>query len=798
MANKISGRILRRNFALMFVLAMAGCAVEQGTLPRALYRTSESANSDAVAQNASTAKAPLSVSATPAPPAPKRLTTIAPSPKEAASKETADITLSFDQLPLPSFIQATFGTILKKNYSVDPAVAARTDLVTLRTGTKQTPSEVFATAQMLLKTYGIAVTELGGFYRIAPDTNQSAYEPEIRRGRAQPEVPLPLRPVFNLVELTSVKSGDVVNLLTAMFGQRVHTLEDKSRNAILISGQSPDVTAALEAIQVLDQPLMRGRHSRRMAPQNLNADELSKKLMEVLTAEGYSVSNTPGASTPIVLISVPTSNSLLAFATDNAVLDHVVAWAQNLDTSDNSDRRTGGYFTYAVKYTDAQELAVTMGDILSSTQSSTGAGNSATGAAGATGATGASNATTSHQSSKIVVNAETNTLIFVSSPEQYAQLLSILKELDQPSKSALIEVTVAEVDLTDTNSLGVQWALNGGIVSTSTSSSTGTATTPTTGVTSAGSSASLNSTGGLTVNYLSGTGKVAATISALSAITKVTVLSTPRVMVRNGQSASITVGDQVPIITSQLSNANTQVSGTTGGILQTIQYLPTGVILKVKPVIHSGNRVELDVSQEVSSAASTTTGVSTSPTISTRKVDTKLSIRDGATVLLGGLMSNTDTKGDSGIPFLKDIPGLGQLFRTNTDQSVKQELIVLITPYIIDDDLVAEQVTKTFRDQLGPWAQNQPGEPPKPKIVLPASAKQEQPVNGSAKDEAPPMPPAVEPEAAESDLAPTEAPIVNPAPPPVPTGKQVVDPKLLEELRKAAASQSGSTKNAPN
>ena len=114
------------------------------------------------------------------------------------------------------------------------------------------------------------------------------------------------------------------------------------------------------------------------------------------------------------------------------------------------------------------------------------------------------------------------------------------------------------------------------------------------------------------------------------------------------------------------------------------------------------------------------------------------------------------------------------------------------------DDLVAEQVTKTFRDQLGPWAQNQPGEPPKPKIVLPASAKQEQPVNGSAKDEAPPMPPAVEPEAAESDLAPTEAPIVNPAPPPVPTGKQVVDPKLLEELRKAAASQSGSTKNAPN
>lgn len=756
--------------AMLIALVLAGCAAEKGMVPRALYSTSDTVSNNGSKVGAEPQRNDLSVTVPPAPPPAVRLSTVKKSP-ESAKAENSDITLSFDQIPLPSFIQVTFGTILKKNYSVDPQVATRTDLVTLRTGSAQTPTQVLATATMLLKTYGIAVTELGGFYRIAPDKDQSAYSPEIRRGRAQPDVPLPLRPVFNLVELTAVKTGDVVNLLRTIFGTKLNILDDTSINAILISGQSNDVTAALEAIQVLDQPMMRGRSSRRIVPNSLSVDELSKKLLEVLSAEGYAVTTniSSGLVTPIILIPAPTSNSLLAFAADKAVLNHIVDWARQLDTADNNGRRSGNYFTYPVKFGDAQNLAKTMQDILSS---------SASGAV-------ATGATVAHSPSKIVVDASSNTLIFVSSQDQYLQLLDILKELDQPSKSALIEVTVAEVDITDSNSLGVAWALNGG--TSGSGSSIGT--------TLAGTSATLGGTGGLVVNYLSGSGKVAATLSALAALTHVSVLSTPRIMARNGETATIEVGAQVPIVTSQLSNANTQVAGSTGttaGVLQTIQYLPTGVILKVKPIIHSGNRVELDVSQEVSSANPTSTGVSSSPTIATKKVDTKLSIRDGATVLLGGLMSTSDTKNDSGIPLLKDIPGLGQLFRTNSDQIIKTELIVLITPYIIDDDRVAEQVTTAFRDQLGPWAQTAPGEPPKPKIVQPhADVSVQAPVkiaapqieNPAATPEAA-MPDPVEPEA----VAPVQNTIATPPPPLLPpvSGKPI-DPAILEELRKAAA-----------
>ena len=706
----------------------------------------------------------------------------------AEPKGPATTTLMFDQLPLPNFIQVVFGSILKKNFSVDPAVGTRADLVTLRTGAPQTMDEVLNTATMLLKSYGVSVTEMGGFYRIAPDNNASAYSPELRRGRAQPEVPLPLRPVFNLVEMGAVRAADVSVWLKAMFGARLNIQDDSNRNALLISGQAVDITAALEAIQVLDQPLMRGRSSRLLTPNSMGAEELSRRLTELLAAEGYFAGNAT-ANLPVSFVPIPASNSLVVFAVDPAVLDHVIAWAKKLDALGNDTRKSGRFFSYAVKYADAQSLAKTMQDLMSNsgttTQSSTVL---------APGMRVIGDAPVVRPPGRIVVNAATNTLIFTSTAEEYTELLAILKEIDQPAKSALIEVTVAEVRVTDKNQLGVEWGLpastiDGRVVTGGTLGGLG------------------QGTGGFTLNFLNNAGVVRANLNALASTNRANILSTPRVMARNGETATIQVGQEVPIITSQQSAATIAVGAATG-ILQTIQYRNTGVILKVKPVIFAGNRIELDVSQEVSSAAETKTGVTSSPTISSRKLDTKLSIRDGATVLLGGLMSRTEGKGDTGIPFLKDIPLAGQLFRTNTASNDKTELIVLITPYVIDDDLVAEQVTQAFRNQLGGWAQ--PGSGPAPVAstpVVPQSSRPALPISlgnkplvedGSIKpSDAKPVE-AAERSANEPKLPRTETgaaelpplPVGDLAPkmpvlPQLPPGQIITDPQLLEELRKA-------------
>ncbi|GAB3259983.1 type II secretion system protein D [Chitinimonas naiadis] len=632
------------------------------------------------------------VSRTPLPPAPAKLTNEKVSPVAPATNQVADITLAFDQIPLPTLIQLVYGSALKKNYSVDPQVSARQDLVTIRTGAPQTASQVEATMRDLLKSYRVAVIDAGGFLRIVPDAGMGAYAAEIRRGRALPDTPLPLRPIFYNIEMQAVSARDVAATLQQMFADKIKIQPNAAQNALLLSGQSNDIDSALEAIQVLDQPMLRGRQGVKVVPVYWSAEELSKRLTEVLSAEGYFV-GAPTQNTSISILPVAAINGLIFFTLEPAVMNHVLDWVRELDRP--GQIRGGGYFTYPVKYTDAEDLAKTLGEIIS-------------GAAPATQVAGQGAARTP---TRVVVNRATNSLILQGNAEEYTRWVGLLQELDRPAKTALIEVTVAEVNLTKNESLGVEWLFNG---------RNHTVTGGTLGGLGIGSE-------GLTVTWLRSLGDARAVLNALASDKKAKILSSPRIMARNGEQATITVGQDVPILTSQQSGSTTGV-GTSTGIISTIQYRNTGVILKVRPIIHSGDRIEVEVSQEVSSADATKTGVNTSPTFSTRKIDTKLPMRDGATVLLGGLMSETNSVSDTGVPFLKDIPVAGQLFKTKSDAIVKTELIVLITPYVIRDDMDAQSITDAFRNRLGPWAQAQDsggGVPqrPAPVAVLPSATQ---------------------------------------------------------------------------
>lgn len=783
--------------SLALAVALAGCAAPpQGMVPGPLLQPPDLAADlrgpglEAQAQ----AERRLQVSTPPAIPKPETLSTVKAAPSGAGkAAEKADLTLAFDQLSLPNFIQVVFGQVLKANFSMDPTLIARTDLVTLRTGQPQTPSQVLETTRMLLKGYGVSVQDLGGFFRIVPDNNQAGYLPEIRRGRAQPDVPLPMRPVFNLVELNAVRHSDVTKWLTAMFGTRLTIQEDPNRNALMLSGQPAEINAALEAIQVLDQPLMRSRSSQLISPASLSADDLARRLVEVLSAEGYAVGIGASPGLPISLVAVPASGALLVFAQDPAVLAHIAEWSAKLDSLDGTSRRAGGnYFSYEVKYADAQALAKTLQELMGAAVTQAAPSNAQV-------VIGAPK-----QPARIVVNAATNTLIVsTQNNDDYAQLLGLMRALDKPAKSAMIEVTVAEVRVGDKAQLGLEWtaapqSIGGGTIA---------------GGTSGGLSLG---TGGLSLSYLNHAGIVRAKLNALASQNKAKVLSTPRVMARNGEAATIQVGQEVPIITSQQSTATTSTQVGTTGVLQTIQYRSTGVILKVKPIIFAG-RVELDVQQEVSSAASTSTGVNVSPTFSTRKVDTKVSIRDGATVALGGLISRTANTGNAGIPLLKDIPVVGQLFRTNTQDSDETELIILITPYVVENDLVADQVTQAMRGQLGSWAQQLPQPQPPVKVSAssptPATAV---PALQTTPLTTPLAPPAstTESQAVPAASAPSVASPAAPGaqsspaldlppgvkPPQGAEARTVTDPALLEEVRRMneeAAQQKASPPKVP-
>lgn len=654
-------------------LLFAACATEQPVLPRPLNLPQKVEEFSSFSEPVTANKTVTQVTETPKPPAGKAETIKNTPAVPSAPEGAADISLALEQVPLTTFIQVVYSEILKKNVNIDPGVMSRQDLVTIRTGTPQSPKQVEDSAIMLLKSYGIAVMDLGGITRIVPDNANLGYLPEIRRGRALPETPLPLRPIFQLVELQAVRNTDIASWMNTMFGSKVKLVEDPNRNAVWLSGQASDVTAALEAIHVLDQPLMRGRHSRRIAPAFMSADDLAKKLTEILQAEGYSAGPPTAIVMPVVLVPVTQVNSLIVFALDEAILDHVVAWANDLDKR-NEQMPGRSLFSYQVKTTDAQALANTLERVLG-------------GQVAAAPAPGDKNAVAAQR--RVVVDAGSNTIIFQGVGEDYGQIRGLLEMLDKPSKEALIEVTVAEVALDENSQLGVEWLLKGAGLNNY------HMTAGTLGGLGVGSA-------GFTYKLLDNAAQTRLVINALASNNRATILSSPRIMARNGEQATIQVGQEVPIITSQQTSPTT---GSTGSVLQTVQYRSTGVILNVKPIIHSGNQIDLEINQEVSSAQATNTGVNTSPTFGTRKLQTKLSLKDGATILLGGLISNNGSTGEAGIPLLKDIPGVGQLFRTNTAKKSRTELIILITPYIISTDSEAQEVTDAFKSQLGKWAQ---------------------------------------------------------------------------------------------
>lgn len=631
-----------------------------------------------------------------------RQTTIRPGPRPAdpitgnlrpvtppvqASEEGGNLTVTLEQMPLGAFIQAVYGGILQVNYTIDASVNARPDLVTFRTPKPISAARLMDVTSQLLKSYGVAVQDFGGLIRITPSTSIASTLPLIRRGRAQPTVPLPLRPIFHYVETEAVQANTFIGTLKTMLGDTVK-VEPTQLGGLLVSGQPDDVQVALELIQVFDQPTLRSQNNMRVVPRFWGAEEFSRRLAEVLKAEGYAVSLQAGGSDPISLVALPPINSVLIFASSKDTLDHVIAWVKELDQL-SAVQAGSAFFTYPVRNTDAQELAKSLNELInSSTTTQTQQSSSS------------SSTTTQAQVGRrrgVVVNNATNSLIFQGgSQEDYRQWLALLAELDRPVKSAMLDVLVAEVALKDDNDLGFSWKLD----------QLGSGASA---VKLSGTTYGLNADGnGLKINALLGGNPLRQlAINALASSSDSRVISNPKIITRNGEAANINVGQEVPTVTSQaVTNGGGIIGGNTTVVPQTVQYRNTGVLLRVRPVIHSGDRIDIEVSQEVSSAETTVTGVTSSPTIRKRSVETKLSLRDGATVMLGGLISETHTTSDSGIPLLKDIPYLGSIFKSAKKSRDRTELVMLITPYILNDSADAEAATDAYQNTLGDWAQS--------------------------------------------------------------------------------------------
>jgi general secretion pathway protein D len=597
-------------------------------------------------------------------------------------------------MPLPAFINTVFGDTLHLTFEIDPKIAQRTDPVTLRTGRRLQPNEILALARAVLRDYGISVIVTGNLARIVPDEALLSQSPNVIRGRSSTEIAEGLRPIYEYLPLANVSAPDMAGWLQTAFGAKVRVTPAPQSNAILLLGLPDDVQAANEAIRTLDQPRLAGRRSIRIEPVFWPAGQLADKLAEILRAEGYNVTTSvqnPGA---LVILALRPSNSLVVFAADQKTLSHVVDWSRDLDRVAQVDPQRSLFF-YGVRNTTAESLANVLNAVLQgrNAERAPAAGGPETppgggppglppGAVPPGAGLAGGGPPPGNLPARIVTDAARNAIIFQGSAEEFAQLRPLIESLDQAAREAIIEVTVAEVTLADNATLGVEWILNLGATPNEIIQNTGTG---------------IGNTG-FTTTILNRAGATRLMLNALATNNPVRVLSTPKLLARSGGEARIQVGAQVPIVTSQGTSSQLQQAGTSA-ILQSIQYRDTGVILTVKPTIYAGNQIDLEIKQEVSEAVQNTTSGLSTPVINNRTVSTQLSLQDGATVLLGGLIMENASSNSTGIPGLKDVPVVGFLFGTQHVSKTRSELFVFITPYIIQSGEDAERLADMFKNR---------------------------------------------------------------------------------------------------
>ena len=592
------------------------------------------------------------------------------------------IEAAFNGVPIVAFINEVFGTQLGMSFVISPGLQQKSDLVTLRLTEAVSPRQFFDTARQVLQEYGITIRERDGVLTfIATQEITTGEIPLLISGRTLPEVPATHRTVFQLVPLMAARPNQVVSMLREAFPQSdLDARGDVERNSVLLKGTPERVSQALELIEVLDQPFLRGRHGLIVEPQYLTPDVLADVIEEVLVGEGYNAGRSSGN---VIFLPFDELGKLVIFAQGQGLLDHVIEWIERLDTAHQGEIDEG-LFTYKVKNTQVSDIIDTLSQLVGGgppSSSSVGEAGARSGNAGtrSEGLSGGS------QGSPVVVDEKRNLLIFRGSGEQWAEIQKVIKQLDKPVPSVLIEVLIAEITLTEEEGSGFDFLLREAGINDKYNLGGGTREL---GLSDKGLSLNLNNAG-----------EVRAALNLYYEDDKVSIRSQPKVLVKSGEEATIQVGNEIPVIT-EISQGRVQVEGSSN-VLQQINYRRTGITLTITPVVQASGLVDVAIQQELSEARlSAATSRSGSPTILNRSLSTSLTLQDGGSLLMGGLISENRSLGQQGIPGLGKVPVLGRLFRTDTYQEDRTELMVMVTPYVIRDHSEGARLTQEIKNKL--------------------------------------------------------------------------------------------------
>ncbi|WP_457643475.1 hypothetical protein [Persephonella sp.] len=600
----------------------------------------------------------------------------ATSGKEGLSKGTTKkraLKVSVENMPVNEFIKLVFGKILKVSFFVGTRVQSRRDKITLNMTTPMPEDEFLSLVVNLLKRYGINVKYQDGMYFINYGTGGSK-KPAIKYfiGRSIPKDIPPTERIGIIVPLYYIKAMQYASLIRRLALSRSSFIQIlPGMNVLFIIDTPQYISAALDFIKLFDRPEFVNKTAVLLKLDYISPSSFVSRLKEMLPLEGVPVAT--GNSGGVVLKPLDDLSSVFVLTPKKEWLKFVYFWKAKLDTVDALGNKPR-LFVFYPQNRRASDLARVFMDIEK--------GITETAPAGSKKKRKTKRGVYGFMGVKVVVDRARNALVILCAPSEYKNVKAALEKLDTLPKQVFVQVTILEVTLTGKLQYGLEWYLRhtgrfSGVLQTLKGLGLGAA--------------------GLNYSVVTDTSKFMAMINAFAQKNLVNVLSSPSLVVMDNKEATISVGTQVPVVTSESTAANIQDNGTTA-LVRTIQYRNTGVILTIKPTINSNGIVTMDVTQQVSDAQTNniSPGIS-SPLILNREINTSVTLKSGTTLLLGGLIKKSSSNTVNKVPLLGDIPILGNLFKTVSKGSRKTELIVEITPYILSDMSAAERISKSYR-----------------------------------------------------------------------------------------------------
>jgi len=605
--------------------------------------------------------------------------------------EGEGVMLNFDNADIYEVIQAIAET-LNLSYIIDPAVKGT---VNIRSGKKIPNNQLFVIFKKILNINGLDIRDEGDHYYIyvAGKPSSLAIYGKNQVGKLKPSSRL----VTQIVPVLHLASADAQKLIEPYLSEHSSVYNLPDQNTLIISDFESQIVDALMILSRLDVSSLSSLVVRMVRVDKAPLFDLRDELTEVLKALKVNKNDYEG----VQVIPLERVNSFLLIGYDESLVRTAIKWVKELDRAPTEGRNS--IYIYKVRNSVASELSELVSSLIGDKGGSRSKSLSRSSSSRRTkNVTPPGTRTTKKTNSKSlrkftssVKSSGSPSMQFAGEPElipddgrniiliralfsDYTRVQKLLVRLDNMPMQVLIEVMVAEVSLDDNLKYGVEWALKNGQTSIH------------------GGGVSLNAADGLKFNLaFDDQNDIFKLLNFLATNNNFSILSSPQVLVLNNEAATVNVGEQVPIVTSETSDVS---NGSTSN--RTVQYKDTGVILNVTPRINDDGIILLDIDQQVSSVKDQTTAGVDSPTISTKQIKTKLAVKDGQSILMGGLIDRNDTVNDSGIPVLKDVPGLGWLFKSHSVTHNKKELMIMVTPYVISSEDVLDQYISNFKKKM--------------------------------------------------------------------------------------------------